>query len=185
MKKIESYKAILATVDNCIAAKLIDSSVDIRSQLKLLIQLEEISTEFGVEIPSYYGYNRYDWYKLSDFQAIGIYGDDHNRTIAWSDDDCQPENEWLYVICFPEGAYTFGKEYTTKTFQGFFNELKQFEPKYTDKMNNALYYTSEKAAAVHAAFPEILQRYRGLVHAELKEKRVKDLRDELEKLQGL
>ena len=52
------------------------------------------------------------------------------------------------------------------------------------KPNHALYFTSEKSAAVHAAFPEILQRNRSLVDAELKEKRVKALQDELEKLQG-
>jgi len=184
MKKIEAYKAILATVDDCIAATAIDSSVDIRSNLKLLIKLEEISAEFGVEIPSYYGYGS-DWYKLSDFQTIGIHGEAHRRTISWSDDDSQPENEWLYVICFPTGAYIFGQEYPTKTFQAFFNELKQFEPKYIDSANKALYFTSEKSAAVHAAFPEILQRYKGLVDAELKEKRVKALQDELEKLQGV
>ena len=184
MKKIEAYKTILATMDNCIAATQINSSVDIRSNLKSLIQLEEISAEFGVEIPSYYGYGG-DWYKLSDFQTIGFYGEDRNRTIAWSDDDSQPEDEWLYVIYFPTGAYIFGQEYPTKTFQAFFNELKQFEPKYIDSVNKALYFTSEKAASIHTAFPEILQRHKGLVDAELKEKRVKALQDELEKLQGV
>jgi hypothetical protein len=184
MKKIEAYKAILAIVDSCIAETQINSSVDIRNNLKLLIQLEEISTEFGVEIPCHYGYGS-SWYKLSDFQTIGIYGEDHNRTISWSDDDSQPDNEWLYVICFSTGAYIFGQEYPTKTFQAFFNELKQFEPKYIDSMNTSLYFTSKKSAAIHAAFPEILQRYKGLVYDELKEKRIKALQDELEKLQGV
>jgi hypothetical protein len=42
-----------------------------------------------------------------------------------------------------------------------------------------------EVSKVHAAFPEILQRNKGLVDAELKEKRVKALQDELEKLQGV
>jgi hypothetical protein len=184
MNKIEAYKAILTTVDNCIAATEIDSSVDIRHNLKLLIKLEEISSEFGVEIPSYYGYGC-NWYELSDYQTIAIYGEAHSRTISCSDDGSQPENEWLYVIRFPTGAYIFGEEYPTKTFQAFFNELKQFEPKYIDSANKALYFTSEKSAAVHAAFPDILQRNKCLVDAELKEKRIKALQDELEKLQGV
>ena len=171
-------------MNNCIAATQIDSSVDIRHILKTLIQQEEISAEFGVEIPSYHGYGS-DWYKLSDFQAIGLYGEDRNRTISWSDDDSQPENEWLYVICFPTGAYIFGKEYPTKTFNNFFNELKHFEPKYIDSMNHVLYFTSEKSASVHAAFPEIFRRYKALVDVELKGKRVKALQDELERLQGV
>lgn len=184
MNKIEAYKAILTTVNNCIAATEIDSSVDIRSNLKMLIQLEEISAEFGVEIPNYYRHGS-DWYKLSDFQTIEIYGEAHHRTISRSDDGSQPENEWLYVIRLPTGPYIFDKEYPIKTFQAFFNELKQFEPKYIDSANKTLYFTSEKSSAVHAASPEILQRYKGLVDAELKEKRIKALQDELEKLQGV
>lgn len=184
VKKIEAYKAILATVDSCLAATQIDRIVEFRSELKSLIRLEELSAEFGVEIPRYCGYGNC-WYKLSEFQAIGFYGGDQNRTISCSDDGSQPENEWLYVIRFPTGAYIFGQGYPTKTFQKFFNELKQFGPKYIDSANRALYFTSEKSASIHAALPEIFKRYKGLVDAELKEKRVKVLQDELEKLQGV
>lgn len=53
MKKIEAYKAILTTIDSCVATTEIDSSADIRNNLKLLIQLEEISAEFSVEVPNH------------------------------------------------------------------------------------------------------------------------------------
>ena len=126
------------------------------------------------------------------FSVVGAYGswslvlyfsDDNGRSIGWSDDDRQPENEWLYIVTFQTGAYIFGGEYPQETFQSFFTELKQFEPKYYDTANKSLYFAPDKAKAVYESFWEIYNRHKSKVEGEMKKKRKVELLEELERLE--
>lgn len=125
------------------------------------------------------------------FSVVGAYDNwsrvlyfskDNERSIGWSDDGRQPENEWLYVITLTTGAYIFGESCPTETFQSFFTELKQFEPKYCDTANHSLYFSPDKAKAVYGAFWEIYNKHKAMVDGELKKKRKVELLEELKKL---
>ena len=145
-------------------------------------ELEQIekSVEFGVVLDR----AGYGWYSVGGcpYANVGLFGESQNRTISWSDDGSQPEDEWLFLISFPTGAYTFAGSYPTETFQQFFTELKGFEPKYCDSANKALYFTANKAKAVHEAFWPLFKKYKALVKEEMERKRIKELEQELAKL---
>ena len=180
MEKIEAYKEILNVLKKHDELLSDDYQIDIKDRITNRIRLQEISAEFGIELKSDCNPS---WCKVSEYAGIGIYGEDHNRTISWLDDGEQPDNERLYAIRFPTGAYIFGDSYPTKTFKMFFDELKSYQPKYTDTHNSCLYFTDETAKHVHKDFSSIISKHRKLVGDELKAKKITSLKEELEKLQ--
>ena len=182
MKKIEEYKKILAVVNEC----TIDNSMRL-SDIEYAIKAEELYEEFGFGRVGQYLYSDSDYVKVSDYEFIAKYGEDYNRTISWSDDGRQPDNEWLYVISFPTGAYVLGdypNDYPKDTFNTFFNELKKYAPKYVDTANKCLYFSASNAKIAHNNFYEIFNKYKNLATAENKKRRAEKLRKELEKLEG-
>lgn len=134
----------------------------------------------------------YNWYeKLLGYGCkadVRLYSEEQNHQISWSDDGCQPENEWLCVISFSSGAYTlgdyFGGKYPKETFGKMFEELKSFGTKYCDTNNSALYYTTANAYVVCEAFPAIFKKYKDMCQQEYERNRVKELEAELAKLKG-
>lgn len=181
MNKIEAYKELLATFNRLNEFIKDDYRVNVTGCLSSAILWMDLSEKFGVTInnPSDMGS---DYCRLSNHQFIGLYGADHNRTISWPDDGKQPDNEWLYVISFPTGAYIFDKEYPQIIFQEFFNELKEYSPKYIDSANHNLYFTSEQSKEVHDDFHEVFKKYKSRVDKEIKTKKIYELQKELEKL---
>lgn len=144
---------------------------------------------FGLELKEYYGLNidpsqvkSLDWVKFGDYKAICWYGDKYNRKISWSDDGTQPDDELLLKICFPTGPYIFGDDYPVELFQTFFQELKSFNPKYTDTANKALYFPIETAKSVFNSFDDIFKKYRELNSEDRKRRQILKLEQELEKL---
>ena len=176
MDKVEAYQEILDALEKHSDVFVGDYDIDIRSKLYTRIRLQEISNLFGIPVPPTSG----DTYiPLSNHQSISLYGPAYNRIISWSDDGSQPEDEWLYCIIFPAGAYIYGEEYPTRAFNNFFVELKSYHPKYTDTANNALFFTYETAKDVHEAFDGIYKKHKALVDDELKKKRINKLKEEL------
>jgi len=181
-EKIKAYKAILdvltANEDH------LEHDIDVRYSLRNRIACLEISKEFGIEVdPDRHG-NASSYLQLTDYQFILTMGSKYNRTIFWSNDGRQPEDERLYKICFPTGAYIFGREYPQKTFKAFFDELKAYKPKYCDTANKSLYFTADKAAQVHKVFNETMDSYRALADEEVKQKKIDKMKAELEKLES-
>lgn len=180
MNKLEAYKLILKTINDCDAQVKLDS--DIRwYELPTLIKKTELEEEFGVAIKNIHSQT---WFTCGYYSAIGLWGSKHNRTISWSDDGRQPEDEWLYQISFPTGAYIFGADYCTETFDAFFAELKSFAPRYSDSANHSLYFTSGTTAEVSTALQVLIKKYSGLVQKEINEKRIIELQNELQKLES-
>lgn len=176
MKTIEEYKKILAVVNECAT---VDNSMRLRD-IEYAIKAEELYEEFG------FGVNQClyrDYVKVSDYEFIAKYGEDYNRTISWSDDDRQPDDEWLYVISFPTGAYVLGDyrdgDYPKDTFNTFFNELKKYAPKYIDTENHSLYFSASNAKIAHNDFYKIFNKYKNLAIIENKKRRAEKLRKEL------
>lgn len=156
--------------------------IDIRSTIKQKIQIIDISEIFGITIPKYNSHGD-GYYKIFDNAHIAKYGS-HNRRVSWSDYDRQPDNEWLYVLSFPIGAYIFDESYPTTTFNKFFNELKTFEPKYVDTVNNVLYFSYDNAKVVHNKYDEIFIKYKKMVDIELNERKIKELEAKLAELKS-
>lgn len=144
------------------------------------------SMEFGLEL-SYGGYNHYAVKGGYDsWTRVLFISKDADKFIGCSDDGKQPQDEWLYIMCYPTGPYIFGDYfndcYPEETFEQFFSELKGFEPKYCDSANKALYFTADKAKAAHEAFQPLFKKYKALVKDEMERKRIKELEQELAKL---
>lgn len=183
-KKIKAHKELLKVVDKH-EDEFKGSSVACALSIKREIELLEKEDEFGISLSrsgdGLFSVNgAYD-----DWSRVLYFSDDNGRSISWSDDGRQPENEWLFVISFGTGAYIFGQSYPTETFQSFFTELKQFEPKYCDTANKSLYFTPDKTKAVHESFWEIFNRHKAMVEGELKKKRKDALLKELKKLEEM
>ena len=178
MKTIEEYKKILAVVNECAT---VDNSMRL-CDIEYAIKAEELYEEFGFR-----GMDHWiggDYVKVSDYEFIAKYGEDYNRTISWSDDDRQPDDEWLYVISFPTGACVLGDDYPTYTFNTFFNELKTYGPKYVDSLNNSLYFSSSNAKIAYNNLYKIFNKHKDLAIIENKKRRAEKLRKELEELEG-
>ena len=144
---------------------------------------------FGLELKEKYGFEikpedirSLDWNRFGNYLGIGLYGEKYRRTISWSDDGKQPEDELMVCISFPTGAYIFGDDYPTELFQQFWNELKTYNPKYSDTVNGNLYFSMENGAKVFNEFNEILNKYYELNEKDAKKRKIKKLQEELEEL---
>lgn len=108
------------------------------------------------------------------------------KYISWSDDDRQPNNEWLFILSYSTGAYIFGEDYNgqKQLFQDFWKELKTYNPDYIDSHNSCLYWKLSNAKVIHETYTSILNKYRDRNKAELKQREIQKLRDKLNKLEG-
>lgn len=183
MEKIKAYEEILNVLDKHDNIVKNDYSIDIRDRLSNKIKIQKLANEFGIEIKDDNS-NKPDYIKLSEYCYIGHYGEKYNRVISWSDDGSQPSDEFLYVIYFPCGAYTFDEKYPNKTFNKFFNKLKSFGPKYSDTQNNCLYFDSKNAKEVHENFGPLFNECIKMVDEELRCRKIEELKKQLEKLEG-
>jgi len=145
----------------------------------------------GLELKQVYGLNidpkdinNLEWNRFGNFSDIGKWGSKYGRTISWSDDGEQPVDETLLRISFPTGAYLFGDDYPTEIFQQFFNEIKSYNPNYSDTTNKSLYWSLDSAAPVFNSFNDIYKKYRELNAEDIKLHRIKKMKEELEKLES-
>ena len=112
-------------------------------------------------------------------------GEGHRRTISWSDNGEQPDNEWLYKIGFPEGSYVFHSgHYLQDLFQEFFEELKQYNPKFIDTANKSLYFDYNSAKTIVGEWREIFNKYKSKTSEYVKQKEIDDLEKKLNILKG-
>ena len=150
---------------------------------------------FGIELKEKYGLNveprdirSLDWNKFGEYLSIGLFGEKYRRTISWSDDGKQPEDELMVHLSFSTGAYMFGNcsgedDYPKQFFQDFWQELKTYDPKYSDTVNKNLYFSIENGAKIFNEFPTILKKYYELNKIDAKERKIKKLKADLDKLQ--
>lgn len=183
-KIVEGLKNILAALEANVESISGDSRIDTRQEIKRVIKAHEISDSFGIDIVFRSFESGDTWVKLSDREFIGKYGKQYNRTISWSDDGRQPNDEWLYMISFPTGAYFFHSDYPTHTFESFWDDLKALSPAYCDTNNSSIYWTSDNAKAAHEVLPLLIEKYRPMAFIEVKKAKADKLREEIEKLEG-
>lgn len=141
---------------------------------------------FGIKLKEEYGLDiklehiqALDWNNFGEYLSIGLFGEKYRRTISWSDDGRQPEDELLLRICFSTGAYIFGDDYPQELFKTFFDEVKTYQPKYTDTTNKILYFSMDNAAKIFNGFKEILNKYYELDKRDKKIRQIKKLQSQL------
>ena len=140
----------------------------------------ELVEKFGLVIdPKDVRIPEYDYTIFSNKRFIGKYGDKYRRTIAWSDNELQPEDEILFSISFSTGAYMFGDDYPTELFYQFFQELKSYNPDYSDTTNKCLYWKLENAKDVFNEYGNILQKYHEINKTDSKKRKIEKLKKEL------
>jgi len=146
---------------------------------------------FGVELVEEYGFHLDDkeitslnWQKLRENVYLGRWGKRYNRTISWSDNGAQPEDELLLYFNYPTGAFMFGGDYPTEFFQRFFSELKTYKPKYTDTNNKSLYFSMDNAGKIFNEYEAILKKYYEENKEDMKQRKIKKMKDDLAKLEG-
>jgi hypothetical protein len=152
---------------------------------------------FGIELKEVYGLDidpkkvkSLQWLTFKEYLHIGWWGQKYNRTISWLNDGNQPEDELLLEISFPTGPYIFAygsgfnQEYPQEFFQKFWNELKSFNPDYGDDHNNGLFWKIENAKGIFNAFDSILDKYYNLNKEDVKQRRIRAMKDALDKLEN-
>jgi hypothetical protein len=152
---------------------------------------------FGIELKETYGLDidpkRVDslqWLNFKEFCHIGWWGKKYNRTISWPDGKDQPKDNLLLEISFPTGPYIFGfgsmfnREYPQEFFQIFWNDLKSYNPDYVDTHNSSLYWKIENASKIFNCFDELMQKYYALNKEDVKQRKIKAMKEELEKLEN-
>lgn len=144
---------------------------------------------FGLELKENYGLNidpkniyYSNYYKHNDYMGVGWWGKKHQRTIGWPDNDKQPKNELLCYISFSTGAYIFDEDYPKELFQEFWEELKSYNPKYTDSHNHCLYFSMDNAPKIFNEFEAILKKYHERNKKESKQRQIERLQNELNNL---
>jgi hypothetical protein len=102
--------------------------------------------------------------------------------ISRSDDWRQPNNERLLAITFPTWWYIFWEDYPKELFEKFFNELKSYNPKYSDTTNNTLYFWIDDCTKIFNEFDNILKKYHEINIEDRKLRKIKKMEEELQKL---
>lgn len=179
-KEAQAYEEIFAALDKYQDVVAFDiGSLRSKSEAHL----------FGVKLRDQYGLNinpkiieNPGYIDLRNEACIATFGKEYGRTISWSADGRQPDNELLLKIGFCTGAYMFGNDYPTDFFEQFFTHLKTFAPKYVDDANHCLYWSMDNAKDIWNVYPELLKEWHQKNKEDLKERRKKHLMEELAKL---
>jgi len=148
--------------------------------------------KYGIKVSESFNPCKWDYYRVNDFMMFSYFKDaklckkeGRGRSIGWEDNNKQPEDGWILSIGFSTGAYIFGDDYDEQTnlFQEFFQELKTYNPDFVDSQNHDLYWRIENAKNIYLDFNEILKKYKDKNASELKNRKIKKLKQELESLE--
>lgn len=154
---------------------------NIKDEMENKIYFIELEEKYGLKISDYISSNSSkDFIRINDYLTITLWGEKYRRTIC--NVDVQPIDEILLQVSFSTGAYIFGDDYPKELFESFFEELKTYNYKYIDKLNNNLYFTLENSKDVFNNFNEIFKKYREIHRNNYKQRQIKKLEKELQTL---
>ena len=178
LKNIERY--LLSKSDVLNGTGFESVTPNISSKIKKLT----LELEFGFESDVCYTAEYMPVNLLTHSANIGIsyFSDSDKKSISCEDLGRQPENEWLLFVRFPTGAYTFGNNYKAGVFNRFFDELKQFNPKYIDTVNHCLCFDSTTALGFVNNASDIFDKYQVITTEAGKQAKIDKLQAELDKL---
>ena len=172
--------------------KLNNSGVRL-SKNQILDEIDKInlSNKFGFELldRGHTCYTPKGFYDLTYHVMLAHY-DGEYRKINNISPTPQPTDEWLLSVSFPTGAYflidggSFDKPYLSELFNKMLGEFLALKPKYVDRLNKSMYFTSDNAKEVLDKWNDITTKYKNLVGDELKKLKIEKLKAELEELNG-
>lgn len=191
---LKFLKTLLKFVENNVEHfdKLNNTGIRL-SKNQILDEISKInlSNKFGFELLDR-GHTCYTPKGFShlDYHIILANYDGKYREINNISPTPQPKDEWLLNIRFPTGAYflidgsSFDKPYLSDLFNKMLSEFLALNPKYVDRLNKSMYFTSDNAKEVLGKWDEITTKYKNLVEDELKKLKIEKLKAELEELNG-
>lgn len=184
MEKLqEAYNNILGTLENYKDIVCFDLK-ELETKAKNHLFGTELLEKYGLIVdPKDVRMPEYDYTNFSNDRFIGWYGEKYRRTISWLDDKNQPNYEILFMLSFSTGAYIFGDDYPTELFQQFWNELKSYNPDYSDTNNHNLYWKLKNAKDIFNEYPNILKKYHELNKVDSKKRKIEKLKEDLAKLE--
>ena len=162
------------------------------SKNQILYEIDKInlSNKFGFELLDR-GYTCYTPKGFShlDYHIILANYDGKHREINNISPTPQPKDEWLLKVGFPTGAYFliesgFDKPYLSDLFNKMLEEFLALNPKYVDRLNKSMYFTSDNAKDALDKWNDITTKYKNLVGDELKKLKIEKLKAELNELNG-
>ena len=172
--------------------KLNNTSIRL-SKNQILDEITKInlSNKFGFELLDR-GHTCYTpkGFSYLDYYIILAHYDGTYREINNISPTPQPTDEWLLNISFPIGAYflidggSFDKPFISDLFNKMLGEFLALNPKYVDRLNKSMYFTSDNAKEVLDKWNEITTKYKNLAGDELKKIKIEKLKAELEELNG-
>ena len=191
---LKFLKTLLKLTENNVEHfdKLNNTSVRLsKNQIIAEIDKVNLSNKFGFELLDR-GHTCYTPKGFShlDYHIILANYDGKHREINNISPTPQPKDEWLLNIRFPTGAYflidggSFDKPYLSNLFNKMLGEFLALNPKYVDRLNQSMYFTSDNAKEVLDKWNEITTKYKNLVGDELKKLKIEKLKAELEELNG-
>lgn len=162
-----------------------------KNQIIAEIDKVNLSNKFGFELldRDYTCYTPKGFGHLT-YHIILAHYDGKYREVNNISPTPQPTDEWLLNISFPTGAYflidggSFDKPYLSDLFNKMLVEFFNLNPKYVDRLNKSMYFTSDNAKEVLDKWDEITTKYKNLVGDELKKLKIERLKAELEELNG-
>ena len=172
--------------------KLNNSSVRLsKNQILAEINKINLSNKFGFDLLDR-GHNCYTpkGFEHLTYYIILAHYDGKNREVYNISPTPQPNDEWLLKVGFPTGPYFliegggFDKPYLNDLFNKMLGEFFNLNPKYVDRLNKSMYFTSDNAKEVLDKWNEITTKYKNLVGDELKKLKIEKLKAELEELNG-
>ncbi|MFW6226151.1 MAG: hypothetical protein ACOC3V_04265 [bacterium] len=178
----KAYEEILSLLQKHKDLILFDIK-DLEEKAKVHLFALDLKYKYGLNIDTSIIYY-IGWNSIGPYATIGQWGEKYNRVISWSDDDSQPEDEFLLQISFPTGPLIFGDDYPVELFKRFFDELKSYGPKYTDTHNSSLYFSLDNAKDVFNSFNSILDKYIDEYKNKAKENEIKNLKERLANLEN-
>lgn len=163
------------------------------SKNQILSEIDKVNlyNKFGFELLDR-GYTCYTPKGFShlDYHITLAHYDGKHREINNISPTPQPKDEWLLNIRFPTGPYflidgsSFNRPYLSDLFDKMLGEFFNLNPKYVDRLNKSMYFTSDNAKDVLDKWDEITTKYKNLVGDELKKLKIEKLKAELEELNG-
>ena len=162
------------------------------SKNKIVAEIDKInlSNKFGFELidRDYTCYTPKGFGHLT-YHIILAHYDGKYRKVDNISPTPQPTDEWLLRVGFPTGAYflidsCFDNPYLSELFNKMLGEFLALNPKYVDRLNQSMYFTSDNAKEVLDKWNEITAKYKNLAEDELKKLKIEKLKAELEELNG-
>ena len=180
----EEYEDFYKTYD-------FDGFRSLSEQARRRLTIIEWNEKYGLNIGYIRELSSDAYLKIDEHRSIHKFNDakreserGYGKFISWSDDERQPKDEWLLVIGFSTGTYIFGEDYAGQKplFDEFFNELKTYNPDYSDSHNHYLYWKLENAKPIYDDFQSILSKYIERNKLESKKREIDRLESELKEL---